>query len=146
MHGIIHFHAEPTPLDFSISELGISAINVSWTSSGQLSAAASVAELNYSLTISYGSTSHLLLLNESHHIFKAPPGSPPCQIYNFSVTATPNGDNYTGDGCSVPSLIQTMLPSLPDITTLASSLTHSLTKRDTNVSLTVTFQVSETSN
>ena len=96
----------PTPLELKTSEVEISAINVSWTSSGQLSAAASVAELNYSLTISYGSTSHLLLLNESHHIFKAPPGSPPCQIYNFFnffVTGTPVGATYTGDGCSVPS-------------------------------------------
>ena len=124
------------------SEVGLlDSINVSWSSSGQLSAAASV-ELSYSLTISYGSTRDILLINDSHYIFKAPQGSPPCQVYNFSVTATPLGATYTGDGCSVSGFNQTMLPSLPDITALELSLTHSLIKRGKNVSLTVMFDVS----
>ena len=124
------------------SEVGLlDSINVSWSSSGQLSAAASV-ELSYSFTIGYGSTRDLLLINDSHYTFKAPQGSPPCQVYNFSVTATPLGATYTGDGCSVPGFNQTMLPSLPDITALELSLNHSLIKRGNNVSLTVMFDVS----
>ena len=109
------------------SEVGLlHSINVSWSSSGQLSASASV-ELSYSLTISYGSTRDLLLINDSHYIFKSPQGSPPCQVYNFSVTATPLGTTtYTGDGCSVPGFNQTMLPSLPNIASLESSLNHTL--------------------
>ena len=139
---ILNTILDPSPLEVEFSEVGLlDSINVSWSSSGQLSAAAS-AELSYSLTISYGSTRDLLLINESHYIFKAPQGSPPCQVYNFSVSATPLGATYTGDGCSVPGFNQTMLPSLPDITALELSLNHSLIKRGNNVSLTVMFDVS----
>ena len=59
--------------------------------------------------------------------FSAPDDAPPCEIYTFSVTATPDGANYTGDGCSVSSGVLTMmLPSLPDITPLESSLNYTL--------------------
>ena len=53
--------------------------------------------IDYQLWLHHGQWPTVLLLNESHHIFKAPPGSLPCQIYNFSVTATPVGATYTGD-------------------------------------------------
>jgi hypothetical protein len=41
-------------------------------------------------------------LNESHYHFTAPEGAPPCEVYNFSVTATYVGATYTGAGCSLP--------------------------------------------
>ena len=54
-------------------------------------------------------------------------GAPPCEVYNFSVTATYVGVTYTGAGCSVPGpVISTMLPSLPNLERLEFSLMYSL--------------------
>ena len=56
--------------------------------------------------------------SSSFAVFTAPESAPPCEVYNFSVTATydlPGAIYYTGTGCSVSSpLISMMLPSLPD--------------------------------
>ena len=101
----------------------------------------------FSLKINYGSKSQLVSLNESSYTFTAPEGAPPCQIYNFSVTATYDiaGVSYTGAGCSVPSpVLSTMLPSLPDIDQVESSLNYSLMKRPNgglllHVSLSVSY-------
>ena len=96
----------------------------------------------FSLTISHGSTSQVISLNDSFYYFTAPEDAPPCEVYNFSVTATYVGATYTGAGCSVPSpVISTMLPSLPDIRRLNSSLNHSLDKVSGDVTLSVYFEV-----
>ena len=81
-------------------------------------------------------------LYEPHYEFTAPDGAPACEIYTFSVTATYAGASYTGAGCSVPSSIQSMLPSLPDIKRLESSLKYSLMKGDMSVTFNVSFKVS----
>jgi hypothetical protein len=79
---------------------------------------------------------------EPYHIFTAPEGAPPCEVYNFSVTATYVGATYTGAGCSVPSpVISTTLPSLPNIGDLQSSYNFSLEKQAGEAVLTVYFQV-----
>ena len=84
----------------------------------------------YSLSIVYGSSHDVVPVNDTHYSFRAPDNAPPCQVYNFSVTATPVGATYTGDGCSVPSpVLSRMLPSLPDIILLESSLNHMLQMR-----------------
>ena len=90
----------------------------------------------------------MLQLSDTYHVFTAPDDAPPCEVYNFSVTATPVsiGATYTGDGCSVPSpVLSRMLPSLPDINVLESSLNYSLmklaNKADTAIALTATFMV-----
>ena len=68
---------------------------------------------------------------------------PPCEIYNFSVTATYIGATYTGAGCRVPSpVISRMLPSLPDISRLESTLKYSASADSQGVTLTVSFMVS----
>ena len=90
-------------------------------------------------------------LDHSFYEFSAPDNAPSCEVYNFSVTATPVaiGANYTGDGCSVLGpVLSRMLPSLPDIQALNSSVNFSLTKRtdegnrETTVDLNVKFMVS----
>ena len=71
--------------------------------------------------------------------FTAPEGAPPCEVYNFSITATYIGATYTGAGCSVPSpVLSTMLPSLPLIGNLQS---YSIEKQAGEAVLTVYFQV-----
>jgi hypothetical protein len=79
---------------------------------------------SFSLTVSNRSTSNDIPgLIEPYYDFFAPEGAPPCEVYNFSVTATYVGDIYTGAGCRVPSPVLTrILPSLPDISQLESSL------------------------
>ena len=68
-------------------------------------------------------------LNNSFFNFTAPDNAPPCEVYNFSVTATPVGATYTGDGCSVHGpVLSRMLPSLPDIEILQLSLDYTLAK------------------
>ena len=85
-------------------------------------------------------------IEESFFKYSAPKGAPACEVYNFSVTATLSylGATYTGAGCSEPSpVISRMLPSLPDITKLESSLNYSLVKQSTtDVILAIDFIVS----
>ena len=103
----------------------VNSINITW--SGQ--ELATVAEEVFSLNISSGSSRQIVSVNVSHYYFTAPEGAPPCEVYNFSVTATYVGATYTGAGCSVPSpIFSTMLPSLPDINKTESSLSYSLMK------------------
>ena len=74
-------------------------------------------------------------------LFTAPDNTPLCEVYNFSVTATPVGATYTGDDCSVPSpVLSRMLPSLPDGDELNKSLDHSLEKvNNSRVTLSVSI-------
>ena len=74
--------------------------------------------------------------------FTAPEGAPPCEVYNLSVTATYVGATYTGAGCSVPSpVLSTMLPSLPNVSRLESSLNYGLEKQSTAFVFKVSFEV-----
>ena len=124
-------------------DIGDMGVNLSWSYESQSLAD---AVLRFSLTISNGSSSQELpLSNESSFYFAAPEGAPPCEIYNFSVTATYIGTTgtYTGGDCSVSSpVLSTMLPSLPNIGELESSLHHLLDKRSTSLSFLVYFEVS----
>ena len=96
----------------------------------------------YMLAVSSDSQEWTIPLREPYHVFTAPEDAPPCEVYNFSVIATYVGATYTGAGCSVPSpVLSTMLPSLPDIKRLESSLNHSLEKQSGEVTLTVYFEV-----
>ena len=115
-------------------------INISWSSEPQSLANAALRLL---LRINKGSHSpEISLLNESYYYFTAPEGAPPCEMYNFSVTATYAGATYTGAGCSVPSpMLSTVLPSLPNISRLDSSLDYVLTKQITGFALSISFEV-----
>ena len=84
----------------------------------------------YTLTVtSSGIGSQSFPLDTPYFTFTAPDDASPCEVYNFSVTATYDivGATYTGAGCSVPSpVVSRMLPSLPNVTKLESSLDYSL--------------------
>ena len=96
----------------------------------------------YMLAVSSDSQEWTIPLLEPYHVFTAPEDAPPCEVYNFSVTATYVGATYTGAGCRVLSpVLSTMLPSLPDIKRLESSLNHSLEKQSGEVTLSVYFEV-----
>ena len=106
-------------------------------------------KVNYSLKIATNSgvrPSQSCQIQEFFCVFTAldPKDASPCEVYNFSVTATYPGATYTGTGCSVPSpVFTTMLPSLPNITRLESSVKYSLKKNlSGRVVLRVTFMVS----
>ena len=112
---------DPTPLTLKVLDVGVRSVNLTWDLS------VGGAAQSFLLTISHGSSSDNMSLNESYYHFIAPEGAPPCEVYNFSVTATYVGATYTGVGCRVPSpVISTMLPSLPNIGRLEYSLMYSL--------------------
>ena len=118
----LYYNIDPTSLtnELEIVHIDGKGVNMSWS---QQQTSDSVGEF-YSLSIDYGSSHDVVLVNDStHYYFRAPDSAPPCEVYNFSVTATPVGATYTGDGCSVPSpVLSRMLPSLPNISSLKSSL------------------------
>ena len=102
----------------------VQAINISWV---QIPLAYSVIQAVFTLSISSNGNEIVLNLTEPHCYHSIPESTPPCQVFNFSVTATPVSATYTGDGCSLVSSVDSwMLPSLPDITSLESSLYHAL--------------------
>ena len=121
-----------------VLDIGIRSVNLTWDLS------VGGADQSFLLTISHGSSSDIMSLNESYYHFTAPEGAPPCEVYNFSVTATYVGATYTGAGCSVPSFVNNnmiMLPSLPSIGRLESSLMYSLVQNSEKYTLNVSFEV-----
>ncbi len=122
-----------------ILDVGVSSVNLIWDLS------VGGAAQSFLLTISNESSNNILSasLNESYFHFTAREGAPPCEVYNFSVTATYVGANYTGAGCSVPSIVHTMLPSLPNIGRLESSLRlmYSLVQQSEQFILNILFEV-----
>ena len=130
-------------------DIDIQSINVSWSFSDMTSSQIATRESwTYTLRLSSMTTGSVFQLSDTYHVFTAPDNTPPCEVYNFSVTATPVGaTTYTGDGCSAPGpMLSRMLPSLPDIDKLESSLNYSpikaVNKAGTVTVLTATFIVS----
>ena len=126
-----------------VLETDVHTINISWSQVPPVAAASNVMQ-TFSLTISHGSHTKTISLNERYYHFTAPEGAPPCEVYNFSVTAMYVGATYTGAGCSIPSSeFSRILPSPPDISGLEFSLNYSLTKQPNGrVTLRVDFLVS----
>ena len=123
----------------------MSTINLTWSNEEIVSvpSAADVMHM-FILNISHGSSSDIKSLNVSTYHFTAPEGAPPCEIYNFSVTATYIGATNTayGAGCSVSSpVLSTMLPSLPNISQLESSIRYSLRKEGMEEIFILSFEV-----
>ena len=101
----------------------------------------------YVLTVMSGDTQpQVFHQNETSFVYNAPKGSPPCEFYNFSVTANYVGTmtTYTGADCNVHSKVfNIMLPSLPDIGRMESSLDYILEKKSpAGFELRVSFMVS----
>jgi hypothetical protein len=112
------------------------AVNISWSTQLPFDQ----EKVNLSV-ISHNTQPHSVHLNTSFLVFTAPEGAPPCEVYNFSATATYIGTIYTGAGCSAPSpVISTMLPSLPD---LELSLNYSLENQGTGNVILRLFTVSK---
>ena len=127
--------SEPSPVFIDANDLRVQTLNILW---------GSFSQSMYTLTITNTHNQpQILKLNQSYYGFTAPEGAPPCEIYNFSVTAIYVGASYTGAGCSVPSpVLSRMLPSLPNITKLESSLgNYSLEKDSTGVVTLTVFMV-----
>ena len=134
---------------YAIMDIQLQTVKISWSSlSPPQPLLIPDINLTYTLTVTSRNTEPLILqLNEQFYVFTAPKGVTPCEVYNFSVLTTYHdieGTAYSGDECNVASLeILRMLPSLPDIGKLESSLSHTLRKNATgNITLEVSFSVS----
>ena len=113
------------------------SLNISWIDPHE-------TNRTYNLIVMSSTNQQLVFtLQNPNYIFTAPEGAPPCEVYNFSVTATYIGATYTGAGCSDASpVLSRMLPSLPNISRLESSLDYVLEKRSTSFIVKVSFEVS----
>ena len=118
--------------------------NISWSSLPSLDREPRQA---YTLSVNSLSTQQQTLQLYKpyvYHLFTALEGAPPCEVYNFSVTANYDllGATYTGAGCSVPSpVFSRMLPSLPDSELLESFIDYSLNKQAGKIIPSVSYQV-----
>ena len=133
MHGLralASIISEPSPVLIDATNFRLQTANISWSS---------LSQSMYTLTITNTHNQpQILKLNQSYYGFTAPEGAPPCEVYNFSVTATYVGATYTGAGCSVPShVLSKMLPSLPIIGPPA----YTLLKHSAGINLNSSFEV-----
>ena len=141
----------PGSVDVYIEDIDIQTVNISW-SPHNLPPSLMIPDINltYTLTVTSSNTQpRILQLHQPYNVLSAPEGAPLCEIFNFSVTATYVGATYvgatyTGAGCSVPSpIFSKILPSLPSIQRLESSLEYVLEKdSDRSVFLNASFLVS----
>ena len=122
-------------MDIHATDEAIQSSNISFSTFNE--------PLNYTLTaMSANSQPRSYKPTEPYFVFHASEGAPACEVYNFSITATYIGATYTGAGCSLASpVISRVLPSLPDISQLQSSLNYSLIKKANYVTLITTFMV-----
>ena len=111
---------DPAEYILSVQEISINFISIFCSQTPDQNS-------SFLLTISNISTSNVVTLNNPIYLFSIPKDAPPCEVYNFSVTATYVGATYTGAGCSVPSpVLSTMLPSLPDIDKMERTIEYTL--------------------
>ena len=130
-------HAGPpsTPADLAATENGVGSLNFSWslvTIEGvAVNFTVTVTNLNDSSTGPIGKSG----IQDQHYIFTLE-DSTSCDVYSFQVTAV------NGAGTGIPSeIITRSLPSLPDISPVQDSLQHSLVRKASGVTLSVTFNV-----
>ena len=121
------FTAEPFTLELTASHVEKSdLLHVSWRRTNS-SPHNDYLEGNLTYKLSVKSNDiqpQIFETNKSYQSYTRPSNTSPCEVYNFSVTATPVGATYTGDGCSVPSpVLSRMLPSLPS---MESSINYTL--------------------
>ena len=138
---------DPSPINLSSTGANLQAVMLSWIPS--LSTLPLMEDIyeTYTLTVMRSNAQpQILPCDQPGCIFNASKGVPPCALYNFTATATYSGTraNYTEAGCSVHSaVVNIMLPSLPDIGKMESSLHYVLEKKSTmGFELRVSFLVS----
>ena len=138
---------DPSPINLSATGAHLQAVTLSWIPS--LSSLPLMEDIyeTYTLTVMRSNAQpQIIPCDQPGCVFNTLKGVPPCTLYNFTATATYGGTraNYTGAGCSVHSaVVNIMLPSLPDIGMMESSLDYVLEKMSTTgFELRVSFLVS----
>ena len=138
---------DPSPINLSATDAHLQAVMLSWIPS--LSSLPLMEDIyeTYTLTVMRSNAQpQILPCDQPGCIFNASKGVPPCALYNFTATAIYGGTraNYNGAGCSVHgTVVNIMLPSLPDISKMESSLDYVLEKMSTTgFELQVSFLVS----
>ena len=115
-------------------------MNISWSQALHLG-----NELKFAWMVNNGSRIKILSSNTTYYLFNVLEDTLPCEVYNFSVTATYVGATYTGADCiphSYSQILSVMLPSLPDINILEETIQFTLTKISMELTLVVSFDVS----
>ena len=113
------------------ADIDIQRVNISWNFP-RLPASLTAEDINqtYTLTVTSSNIQPLIHhLHQPYYVFTAHEGAPPCEVYNFTATYDIVGVTYTVTGCSVPSpVLSRMLPSLPDVSRVESSICYFLEK------------------
>ena len=99
MHYAVTYFSESTELGLNISTVNMSTVTVIvlWDKISSSTVPSYKVMIRGAL--------HSYKLSDPYYAFTAPEGAPPCEVYNFFVTATYDidGVTYTGAGCSVQS-------------------------------------------
>ena len=123
-------------MNATATDIALRTVNISWNPVQ--------GDAMWVYTLTFASMNfHTPLSIRAPFEFTGPEGAPPCEVYDFSVTATYVGATYTGAGCSAGAshINNRMLPSLPNIDILDISLNYSLEKLPTGISLVTSFLV-----
>ena len=139
IYSIFLYHIEPT-LTVSEYNSGVQSVNVSWS---ELSDNYQPIE-NYTLIVqnTNESSRQTFSLNESFYVFTSKEDNFSCAVFNFSLLTSFTSSIHSGNCISESNAVQTILPSLPDITLLESSINVTLARGEGSFILSVSFLVS----
>ena len=116
------------PTNITLDPLSSGAVNVSWQPN------TTDVITSFILTVTVSSISYVYTTNDTFYILS--PNSSPCETYKLNVSARNDG------GLSAPSEVVTShLPLLPDVSLVESSLQHTVIKRESGVTVSITHQV-----
>ena len=137
---IITMDTEPS---LTVTDISVQRVNASWS---PLPSAFNTTE-KFTLTIiscNNHEIQELLLRNRTYYEFSSNEDKSSCTNFTFSLSSNLSSPIHNGNCVSQSNTVQRPLPSLPNITSLESSLSYSLSKQpgQGGVVLNVSFLVS----
>lgn len=122
-------------------DIGVQRVNITWSQIPQ--ELNTTEQLTLSVSNDKESLIEVLPLSTTYYDFASSEGNTSCTAFTFMITTTLLNSIYNGSCISESNPIQQSLPSLPNITTLESSVEYSLSKVIYSFVLSVSFPVSK---
>ena len=128
--------AEPT---LNVIDIDVQRVNITWS---QLPPSFNTTEYFNLIIISLKNcVVQESFVNRTFYEFSSDEDDSPCSNFTFSLSSNLSSPIHSGNCVSQSNVVQRPLPSLPNITSLESSLTYSLSKQPGRIVLTVSFLV-----